>query len=114
MAQYLVLIYDVESELDGGGEELSMRVYKEHMAFGERNGSAIRGGEALQRTSDARSVRRKKDGFAVTDGPFVETKEALCGYYLLEAESIDAAVELAKEVPAPFGGVEVRPIRVFE
>jgi hypothetical protein len=49
----------------------------------------------------------------VTDGPFAETKEALGGYYLVDAESLDEALALAKQVPAPFGGVEVRPIRIF-
>ncbi len=45
----------------------------------------------------------------VTDGPFAETKEALGGYYLIEAADLDEALALAKQVPAPFGGVEVRP-----
>ena len=49
-------------------------------------------------------------GFTVTDGPFAETKEALGGYYLIEAADLDEAIAIAKQVPAPFGGVEVRPI----
>jgi len=47
----------------------------------------------------------------VTDGPFAEAKEALGGFYLVEAADLDEALELAKQVPAPFGGVEVRPVR---
>jgi len=50
----------------------------------------------------------------VTDGPFAETKEGLGGYYLIEAANLDDAIAIAKDVPAPFGGVEVRPIRVFD
>ena len=50
----------------------------------------------------------------MTDGPFGETKEALGGYYIIEAPDLDAALEIAKDVPADFGGVEVRPIRVFD
>ena len=46
----------------------------------------------------------------MTDGPFTETKEALGGYYLIEARDLDHALEIAKLCPAPFGGVEVRPI----
>jgi hypothetical protein len=46
----------------------------------------------------------------VTDGPFTETKEALGGYYLIEARDLDHALEIAKLCPAPFGGVEVRPV----
>ena len=45
-----------------------------------------------------------------TDGPFTETKEALGGYYLIEAADLDQALEIAKLCPAPFGGVEVRPV----
>ena len=48
-----------------------------------------------------------------TDGPFAETKEALGGYYLVEAADLDEAIALAKQVPTPFGGIEVRPIMVF-
>jgi hypothetical protein len=50
----------------------------------------------------------------VTDGPFAETKEALGGYYLVEARDLDHALEIGKLCPAGFGGVEVRPIMVFD
>jgi hypothetical protein len=50
----------------------------------------------------------------VTDGPFIETKEALGGYYLIEAADLDEAIGIAKQVPVRTGGVEVRPIRVFD
>jgi hypothetical protein len=46
----------------------------------------------------------------VTDGPFTETKEALGGYYLIEARDLDHALDIAKLCPAAYGGVEVRPI----
>jgi hypothetical protein len=60
-------------------------------------------------------VRLGADGEpVVTDGPFAETKEALGGYYLIEAADLDEALALAKQIPAPFGGVEVRPIRTFD
>ncbi len=49
------------------------------------------------------------DDAVVTDGPFLETKEALGGYYLIDAPDLDAALAVARDVPAPFGGVEVRP-----
>ena len=71
-------------------------------------GATILGGEALQPTTTATSIRAG----AVTDGPFVETKEALGGYYLVEARDLDQALEIAKLCPAPFGGVEVRPLMV--
>ena len=61
------------------------------------------------------SIRRNDDGTqTVTDGPFAETKEALGGYYLIEAKDLDEAIAIAKDVPTPFGGVEVRPIQVLD
>jgi hypothetical protein len=85
-----------------------------HRVFGEKNAAAIRGGNALQSTATATSIRRTPSGeFAVTDGAFAETKEALGGYYLVEAADLDEALALAKQVPAPSGGIEVRPIRVL-
>jgi hypothetical protein len=47
----------------------------------------------------------------ITDGPFAETKEALGGYYVIEADSLDEALAVARQVPAPFGCVEIRPVR---
>lgn len=113
MAKYLVLIYNDEARWDEDSPEVAAG-FRGHMAFNEHNGSRIHGGEALQPTSTATSIRRADDGsHLVTDGPFVETKEAVGGYYLLDAEDLDEAIALAKQVPAPYGGVEVRPVRVF-
>jgi hypothetical protein len=55
-----------------------------------------------------------RGGSEVTDGPFVETKEVLGGYYLVEAPDLDAALAVGKLCPARFGGVEVRPVMTFE
>ena len=69
----------------------------------------------MEPTTTATSIRTSLGGdVTVTDGPFAETKEALGGYYLIEAPDLDAAIALAKKVPARFGGVEVRPVMVFE
>jgi len=69
----------------------------------------------LQPTGTATTVRPDSSGgFTVTDGAFAETKEVLGGYYLVEAAVLDAALAMAKQVPMPAGGVEVRPIRVFD
>ena len=92
-----------------------MRSWPATTDFAEKNGAAILGGNALQPASTATSVRPDGNGgFAVTDGPFVETKEALGGYYLVEADDLDAAVEMAQQIPTAEGGVEVRPIMVFD
>lgn len=86
-----------------------------YMAFGERAGAAIVGGAALlgPETATTLEVRGGADGDLVqTDGPYAETKEFLGGFYLLEAEDLDAAAALARHIPAAFDGgrVEVRPL----
>ena len=115
MAQYLILIYGDETSWAKAAPEVSDEVMKEHIAFGDKHAAVLRGGNALHPTGAATSVRREPSGsFAVTDGPFAETKEALGGYYLVEAADLDEAISVAKEVPARFGGVEVRPVMVFD
>jgi hypothetical protein len=108
VAQYLVLIYEDEAGWQAGGPaaEAGMAAHQE---FGEKYADVLRGGQALQASGTATSIR---DG-VVTDGPFVESKEALGGYYVIEADDLDQALAIAKAVPAPFGGVEVRPIMTF-
>jgi hypothetical protein len=114
MAEYLILLYENEESWAAAGQETSSKVLAEHQEFGEKNKAALRGGNALQPTSTATVIRKDGSGNAtVTDGPFAETKEALGGYYLVEASDLDEAISIAKQVPAPFGGVEVRPVRVF-
>ncbi|HKC29709.1 MAG TPA: YciI family protein, partial [Jatrophihabitans sp.] len=86
MSQYLIMIYDNEASWENASPETASRILAEHQAFGERNSDAVLGGNALQPTTTATTVRPDGgDGFTVTDGPFVETKEALGGYYLVEA-----------------------------
>jgi hypothetical protein len=114
MSQFLILIYDDERAWMDASPELSAELMAGHNAFGEKNEKALAGGNALDSVTTARTVRKDgAGGFSVTDGPFVETKEALGGYYLVEAADMDEAVELAKQVPVVTGGLEVRPIMVF-
>jgi hypothetical protein len=109
MAQYAILIYEAEADYANAGQEAWQQAMEAHGRFagqvGER-GAKILGGDALEPTATATSIR----GDIVTDGPFVETKEALGGFYLIEARDLDHAIEIAKLCPAPYGGVEVRPI----
>lgn len=115
MSKYLVLIYADESAFASASPQELDELYAEHVAFQEIAGEARLGGEALTPTTTATSIRRGPDGdFVLTDGPFAEAKEALAGFYLIEAPDLDAAVALAQRVPAPHGGIEVRPIQVFE
>ena len=111
MSQYLILIYADEAQGASVTPDDMAQLTKEHMEFGQRHADVIRGGNALQPTNTATSVRPDPaGGYTVTDGAFAETKEALGGYYLIEAADLDQALAVAKEVPTRFGGVEVRPI----
>ncbi|MEO9180574.1 MAG: YciI family protein [Acidimicrobiales bacterium] len=112
MAEYLVIIYGNEESLAQAGDETMGKLMADHNSFGEANGANLRGGNALEGSSTATSLRKNSSGDIVTtDGPFAETKEAIGGYYVIEANDLDAALAIAKQVPMPFGGVEVRPIR---
>ena len=70
-------------------------------------------GLGLQPAETATTVRVQDGRTLTTDGPFVELKEALGGYFIFEADDLDAAIELAAKVPAASmgGGIEVRPIQ---
>ena len=109
MAEYLILIFEDENAYATATPDVFQQVMDAHNRFagqvGEKGGKIIEG-RALQPTSTATTIRDD----IVTDGPFTETKEALGGYYLIEARDLDHALEIAKLCPAPFGGVEVRPI----
>jgi hypothetical protein len=112
MPKYAVLIYEREDYYADMAPEAYQTMMDAHQAFAKavvEHGGTILGGEALQPTGVSTSIR----GGAVTDGPFAETKEALGGFYLLEARDLDHAIELGKLTPAPAGGVEVRPLMEF-
>jgi hypothetical protein len=112
MAQYLALIYENEASWANADEETYNRIHGAHMKFGENNGASLVGGEALEPSDTATFLRTNAKGeVVVTDGPFAETKEVLGGFYLIEAPDLDAALAIAKQIPAEFGGVEVRPVR---
>jgi hypothetical protein len=115
MSQYVVLIYEDEQGWISGDPAVIEQGMKDHSRFAQDAAEKLRGGQALQPTGTATTIHKDgSGGFAVTDGPFVETKEALGGFYVIEAADLDEAIALAKQVPAPFGGVEVRPVMVFD
>jgi hypothetical protein len=91
-------------------EEEQRAVYADYQAVNETAG--VTPGYGLQAPETATTVRVQDGTTLVTDGPFVETKEALGGYLILEADDLDAAIELAARIPAARlgGAVEVRPI----
>ncbi len=110
--QYLIQIFTGEAmeaweRLSGPEQEA---VSQEYFAISSVPG--ITGGAQLQPPGTATTVRVEDGRTLTTDGPFAETKEALGGYYLLDAEDLDAAIELAARIPAARmgGAVEVRPL----
>ena len=110
MTRYVVLIYEHETpdwpndmppEVMAASEQLDGRIVEQ--------GGRVVAGIALQASGTATAIR----GGMVTDGPFIETKEALAGLYILEARDLDHALALAAMTPTADGGVEVRPLLDF-
>jgi hypothetical protein len=110
--KYALLIYSTEAreQYDRLPAEEQQSILGEYMAIMDLPGTL--GGEQLQPTGTATTVRVENGQALTTDGPFTETKEALGGFYLFEADSLDAALEVAARIPAARmgGSVEVRPI----
>jgi hypothetical protein len=115
MAQYMFLIYGDEAAMgtEPPSPEQWQQMLAAHQAFAEgvaAHGGQVLGGEALAPTSTATTVRPQPGADAlVTDGPFAETKEALGGFYLIEAADLDQALAFAATMPTT-GCVEVRPV----
>lgn len=77
-----------------------------------RDAGCLLGSQQLEDPASARTLRVREGLARVTDGPFAETREYLAGFNLIEAESMDAAMAIAREFPwARFGSIEVRPVR---
>ena len=105
MAKYAILIYEDPTFYANISPDGWPAVVDAHSKFVEQVfalGGSLAGGEALAPPTTATTI---KGGGTVTDGPFVETKEAFGGFYVVEARDLDHAVEMAKLCPAPFGGV---------
>ena len=114
MAKYMVLIYGDAKQWAAMLPEECKVHDAAHAAFSAAAGSAIVGGEELELAPTAITLRKGRAGRVVTtDGPFAETKEALGGFYLLEAASLDAVIALVStlpEVAASHSGVEIRQV----
>jgi hypothetical protein len=111
--KYLCLIYDSEASRASFTKEDGDAMFGAYMAFTDdivKSGHML-GGEALQPTHTATTVRVRNGKVSTTDGPFAETKEQLGGYYLVEAKDLNDAIQVAARIPgAKSGCVEVRPI----
>jgi hypothetical protein len=110
--QYMLLIYSNEAptEFENLSEDEQKAIMGEYYAISETPG--VSGGNQLQPSETATTVRVQDGQALTTDGPFATTKEVLGGYYLLEADDLDTALELAARIPAARlgGAIEVRPV----
>jgi hypothetical protein len=108
--KYALLIYSNDTDWENLSEDEQKAIYGEYFAISETKG--VVGGSELQGAESATTVRVQDGETLTTDGPFPETKEALGGFYLFEADDLDAALELAARIPAARrgGAVEVRPV----
>lgn len=114
--RYLMLIYSDEAREAQRSEAESQAVMGDYYAFSAeaRQREAYVTGEALQPTTTATTVRVRNSQLLTTDGPFAETKEQLGGFYLLNCQDLDEAIELAGKIPgARSGSIEIRPIMEF-
>lgn len=110
--RYLLLIYQNEADAVHTEEELQKWFdYTERL---KASGCHL-GGEALQPVATATTVRERDGEVITTDGPFAETKEQLGGFYMIDCEDLDEALEWAGRIPSVGrGSVEVRPIMEFD
>jgi hypothetical protein len=114
--RYMLLICRDEKMWDEMSLEERVAIYEEAVDYSEgfRASGLYQGGEPLEPTRTATTVRMKGDKTVTTDGPFAETKEQLAGYTILEAKDLDEALGFVARHPLVRAGfsIEVRPIRV--
>jgi hypothetical protein len=114
--RYLCLIYENENAWETVPQAQSEAIMGEYFAFTDqvRASGKLVACEALQPTPTATTVRVRNGKISTTDGPFVETKEQLGGFYLIEAKDLNEAIQVASRIPsARHGSVEVRPVMDF-
>ena len=114
--KYLLTIYADEARFGTMTPADSGAMMKAYGEFGSaaQDAGVLLGGEGLQPTATATTVRVRDGETLFTDGPFAETREQLGGYYLIEAANLDEATKIAARIPsARFGSIEVRPIMVL-
>ena len=106
--KYALLIH--EDHANYPDEASWQDIIRRHGEFGQKHGAAIVGGEGLTGPETATTLHRKGEETMVHDGPFAEAREQLGGFYLIEAASLDEAMEIARDIPmSGDGAVEIRP-----
>ena len=114
--KYLCLIYNDEREMGTMPRPDGEKMMTEYADFTEsiKKSGHYKGGDALQPTTTATTVRVRQNKVSTTDGPFAETKEQLGGFYMIDAKDLNDAISVASRIPgAKTGSVEVRPVRIF-
>jgi hypothetical protein len=114
--RYMLLIYGDEQAGARMSEADAAAQYEAYNAFTKDivDRGLMQGGDALQPTSTATTVRVRNDETLTTDGPFAETKEQLGGFYVVDCKDLDEAISTAAKIPtARDGSIEVRPIMEF-
>ena len=114
--RYMLLIYSNEGRDASASPADQAAMFAEYDAFTKELTArgAMKGGEALQPTGTATTVRVRNGKPATTDGPFAETKEQLGGYYIVDVKNLDEAIGAASMIPgAKVGSIEIRPIMEF-
>ena len=107
--QYGLLIYGAEGRWEQFSEAEQQAMTEDYMSIGRD--PKTKGGADLGDLSKATTVRVENGKTLATDGPFAETKEYLGGFYLIEADNLDEAIDVAAKIPAAqSGSIEVRPI----
>jgi hypothetical protein len=112
--KYLCLIYDEEAKFGTMSKADGDALMQDYFTFTKeiRASGHYLGGNDLQPTRSATTIRVRNGRLSTTDGPFAETKEQLGGYYLVEAKDLNEAVQIAARIPsAKRGSIEVRPIQ---
>jgi hypothetical protein len=105
--KYLCLVYGEEHAIADMPDQHCLAFDRSIRASGHCVAS-----EALEPVATATTVRVRNGKLSVTDGPFAETKEALAGFYMIEARDLNEAIQIAAKIPpAQVGSIEVRPIR---
>ena len=112
--KYLCLVYHDEKQLNALTPSEYDALIAETLAYDEeiRQSGHYVTSNALAFVASATSIRVRGDKIAITDGPFVETREQLGGYILIEARDLNEAIRIAAKMPpARLGGIEVRPVQ---
>jgi hypothetical protein len=112
----LLNYWDEAANANKTQEEQTQEI-QDYTAFLEyaRQRATIISAEAVHPTSTATTIRVRDGKTLTTDGPFIETREGLAGFYIIDCKDLDEAIEIASKIPvARQGSVEIRPVIVFE